>query len=429
MNELTEIYNLFNKYKKVSTDSRRDVKNSIFFALSGENFDGNKFARDAIEKGACIAVIDNPEYELPGKTVLVKNTRETLQKLAALHIKSIEVPVLAITGTNGKTTTKELVSAVLSSEKKIYSTPGNFNNHIGVPLTLLAVDENCDIAVVEMGANHKGEIKQLCDIALPQYGIITNIGKAHIEGFGSLQGVIETKNELYQAVKNKGGTVFVNGNDKLLMKMSDKINRIVYGSENAYVTGKITGTKPFLKLAWNNNGKEIYISTHLYGSYNFGNIMSAIAVGKYFGISENSIVSAIENYIPSNNRSQILKTGNNTVILDAYNANPGSMKAALTDFYNNDFKNPVIILGDMFELGNVARTEHQNIIDLLENYGFSNVYLAGTEFSNCKIPAGFKCFDTTAKLIEELKKVNLKNKTVLVKGSRGMQMEKTVEYL
>jgi UDP-N-acetylmuramoyl-tripeptide--D-alanyl-D-alanine ligase len=429
MNTLNELYDVFAECGKVSTDTRSDVKNSLFFALSGDNFDGNAFAKDALIKGARIAVIDNPVYHQQGKTFLVDNVLETLQKLAGLHISKSGVPVLAITGTNGKTTTKELVSAVLSSEKKILSTPGNLNNHIGVPLTLLSVKKEHEIAVVEMGANHKGEIKQLCNIATPQYGIITNIGKAHIEGFGNLQGVIDTKNELYQAVKTSNGTVFVNGDDKLLMKLSSGINRFVYGRDNGDVTGKITETKPFLELVWNNNGKKITVSSHLYGSYNFNNIMAAIAVGKYFGISEQSIVSAIQNYIPSNNRSQILKTGNNTVILDAYNANPESMKAAITDFYNNHFDNPVLILGDMFELGNVSKEEHQKIVDLIDNYGFDDVFLAGVEFFNCKTPDKFHRFENTGKLLEELQKIDLKNKTVLVKGSRGMKMEKTVEYL
>ncbi len=429
MSKINEIYTLFKRYKKVSIDTRSNVKDSIFFALSGENFDGNVFAKQAIEKGAVIAVIDNPRYEQSEKTITVKNSLETLQKLAELHIQEIGVPVLAITGTNGKTTTKELVAAVLSSEKKMFSTQGNLNNHIGVPLTLLSVTDDCEIAVVEMGANHRGEIKQLCNIAHPMYGIITNIGKAHIEGFGSLQGVVETKNELYQAVKSSGGTVFVNGNDELLMKLSSEINRFVYGIDNADVYGKIVDSKPLLKLVWNSDGKEIPVATNLYGSYNFNNVMAAIAVGKYFGISENSIVSAIGNYMPSNNRSQYLETENNTLILDAYNANPESMKAAITDFYNNGFKNPVIILGDMFELGNVASEEHQKIVELLNDFGFKDVYLAGNEFCRCNIPDNFICFKTTEKLTKHLKDINIKNKTVLVKGSRGMQMEKTVEYL
>lgn len=425
------IYSLFLKLKKISIDTRQDVSDSIFFALSGENFDGNKFAGQALKKGAVYAIIDNKEIvNNDERYILVDDTLKALQDLATFHRNQFHIPVIAITGTNGKTTTKELITAVLKKEKKIISTQGNLNNHIGVPLTILKLTEQTEIAVIEMGANHPGEIKFLCNIAHPTHGIITNIGKAHLEGFGNLEGVINTKNELYDYLRNNHGTAFVNSDDKLLMTLSEGIQRVTYGKKALPdCKGEILKSGPNVAIKWQKENKNIKIISHLFGSYNFSNLMAAIAVGIYFKISEKSIHEAIEAYIPKNNRSQFIKTSENTIILDAYNANPESMKLALTDFYNHYKNNYVVILGDMFELGKASGEEHKKIIDLLDQLHFDNVFLIGKEFSKVNKRKQYLTFNTTKEIISYFKNHPIKNKTILIKGSRGMKLEELTPFL
>ncbi len=431
MENFKKIYKLFRRHSLVSTDTRKLEKGSLFFALSGENFNGNRFAEIALEKGALAVIVDDPEFvpENDNRYILVESTLNTLQKLAKFHRQQFDIPILAITGTNGKTTTKELCAAVLSAEKDICATEGNFNNHIGVPLTLLHIGTDTEIAIVEMGANHPGEIEHLCEIAQPTHGLITNISKAHLEGFLDLQGIIYTKNELYTSIKNNAGMVFVNKDDLLLMQLSEGINRFTYGIPPADTEGKTEQANPFVVLDWLRETGRLQIKTRLYGSYNFNNIMAAIAVGKYFGISETGIVRALKNYKPRNNRSQLYQTQNNTLILDAYNANPKSMKLAIQDFASHRFPHPVLILGDMFELGKSAEEEHKNIVKQLELSGFQNIILIGKDFYRIAPEQPFLKFTSTEEAAQYLKSHPIKEAHILVKGSRGMQLEKLIEYL
>ncbi len=406
-------------------------KGELFFALSGENFNGNRFAAEALKKGALAVVVDDPAFVEAddSRYLLTENALNTLQALAAYHRKQFNIPVLAITGTNGKTTTKELVAAVLSTKKNICATQGNLNNHIGVPLTLLNITKKTEIAVVEMGANHPGEIAALCKIARPGYGLITNIGKAHLEGFGDFQGVVNTKSELYRAIKANSGTVFVNKDNPLLMQLSKDILRITYGTPPADVAGQPEKGDFFLSVLWEPPSGTRQIKTQLYGSYNFSNVMAALAVGTHFGIPETDIQQAIARYEPRNNRSQRLETGNNVLILDAYNANPESMRLAIDDFTARRFPQPVLILGDMFELGKAAAEEHQKIVDKLEDTSLESVILAGKEFYKTRTNRPYPKFKTTEELIRFLKTHPIKNSHILIKGSRGMQLEKIIEYL
>ncbi len=431
MKDLDKIVTLFRKHSGISTDTRKLEKGSLFFALSGENFNGNHFATEAIGKGAAAAIVDDPEFvpDNDDRYILVENTLNALQELAKFHRQQFDIPVLAITGTNGKTTTKELCAAVLSSEKNICSTEGNFNNHIGVPLTLLSINHKTEAAIVEMGANHPGEIAALCKIARPTHGLITNIGKAHLEGFGDFQGVINTKNELYHFLKNNGGSVFLNKDNPLLVELSEGIAGMTYGSPPADVEGKLAAADPFVKIGWYQKEKKINIQTQLYGSYNFSNIMAAVAVGKYFGVSESGIVRALKNYRPENNRSQLFQTQNNTLILDAYNANPESMALAIDDFAAHRFSNPVLILGDMFELGKSAEEEHNKIIEKLKKIDFQQVIFVGKDFYKT-VPAHlYRKFVTTKEAEQYLKNHPIKDAHILIKGSRGMQLEKIIQYL
>ncbi len=431
MKNLEKIYALFLAHSHISTDTRKLEKGSLFFALSGENFNGNRFAAEAIEKGAVAAIVDDPEFapKNDSRFYLVDNTLDILQKLAKFHRQQFDIPVLAITGTNGKTTTKELCTAVLSSEKNTCSTEGNFNNHIGVPLTLLKIRKETAIAIVEMGANHPGEIAKLCRIAQPTHGLITNIGKAHLEGFGNFQGVVDTKNELYQFLKNDAGTVFVNKDNPLLMELSEGIQNVTYGQPPADVAGSLKNADPFINITWHRETGNTDIQTQLYGSYNFNNVMAAIAVGKYFGISESDIIGALKNYQPQNNRSQFCRTQNNTLILDAYNANPESMALAIDDFAAHQFSNQVLILGDMFELGKMAEEEHNNIVEKLKKSDFQQVILVGKDFYKTAPGNLFQKFATTSEAEQYLQSHPVRNAHILVKGSRGMQLEKLIQYL
>ena len=428
---IEKLYKIFGQSTGVCTDTRKMEKGKLFFALSGENFNGNRFAAEALKKGALAAVVDDPAFVPAGDSryLLAENTLDALQTLASYHRKQFDIPVLAITGTNGKTTTKELVAAVLSTQKNICATQGNLNNHIGVPLTLLSITKETEMAVVEMGANHPGEIAALCNITRPTYGLITNIGKAHLEGFGSFRGVVNTKNELYRAVKENGGTVFVNKDNPLLMQLSESLSRVTYGTPPANVAGRPEKGGFFLSVLWHQPTGEHKVKTQLYGSYNFSNVMAALAVGSHFGIPATDIQQAIARYEPRNNRSQRLETGNNVLILDAYNANPESMRLAIDDFADRHFPQPVLILGDMFELGKAAAEEHQKIVDKLEDTGFETVILAGKEFYKTRTTRPYTKTKTTEELIRFLKTYPIKNSHILIKGSRGMQLEKIVEYL
>ncbi len=429
MQQLIKLYNHFLSAGKVSTDSRMDIEGSIFFALSGENFNGNKFAAEALKKGAALAVIDQKEYDKGKGYFLVENALETLQELARTHRSKIKARIIGITGTNGKTTTKELVSSVLSTEKRVISTQGNLNNHIGVPLTILSITSDTEVAVVEMGANHIGEIALLCSIARPDIGMITNIGKAHLEGFGSLEGVVKAKSELYQFLRANHGIAFVNNGDLLLMKLSEGIKRITYGFRSEQFTSAIEKTKPFLSLQWTHNEQTYLCPTNLVGSYNADNIHAAIAVGIYFEISPQHINEAITRYQPDNNRSQLINSETNLIIMDAYNANPVSMTNAIENFIEFQPENPWLILGDMFELGEASLTEHQKIIELLEKSGFENIILVGKDFHALHRKHPYISFADLLGAEEYLTANPIRNAQILIKGSRGMQLEKLLKYM
>ena len=417
--KITEIYNLFLKHKKICTDTRKIQKGSIFFALKGEKFNGNQFATQAINKGCSIAIIDEKKYQSSNKHILVKNVLETLQKLAQHHRKNLSIPIIGITGTNGKTTSKELIHSVLETEVNCYATKGNLNNHIGVPLSILKINNSHKLAIIEMGANHKKEIKFLCNIAQPTHGIITNIGTAHLEGFKNNQTIIDTKNEIYEYINQKNGIVFVNSNDKLLLDLSSSINRILYG-ETGCCIGKMIENTPYVIVKYN----DTKITSKLIGQYQFNNIMLAICIGKYFNIKLQNIKNAIESYIPKNNRSEILKTKNNILILDAYNANPSSMKAMINSFAQQNYSNKICILGDMLELGKYAKSEHRAIFKLIEEFDLK-AFLIGNEFSKISKQA----FKNKIDFIKFLESHPIKNKTILIKGSRGLSLEKLTKHL
>lgn len=425
---IEEIYSVYLKHPVVCTDTRNIKQGSIFFALKGANFNANTFAKEAISKGAKYAVIDEEVHYSDG-CILVDDVLTTLQKLANHHRNQSDIPFIAITGSNGKTTTKELTAAVLSKKFKTLFTQGNLNNHIGVPLTLLSLTKEHQMAIIEMGANHQGEIAQLCKIAEPDYGIITNIGKAHLEGFGGPEGVIKAKSELYHYIKASGGKLFVNADDDLLMRLSEGIDRITYGTKPGVDCEGLDDKTSFLaKGIFLDDGIEVEIQSQLAGRYNFYNILAAACVGFHFRLTLSQIKSAIEGYIPSNNRSQIVKKENNTIWVDAYNANPSSMKTAVENFATIPEKGKVLILGDMFELGEDSAKEHQALADLIESKKvWDGVYLVGAEFIKTKSSA--QRFPNMEAFIDWVGKNPLKTKTILLKGSRGMAMERVLEKL
>ena len=435
--QIAELHKIFIQYPIISTDSRTIKKGEIFLALKGDNFDGNQYINVVLESGASYAITDNKKYKDTDQCIFVENSLKTLQDLAAYHRKTLKIPIIAITGTNGKTTTKELVTQVLQEKFKVKSTIGNFNNHIGVPLTLLSFDKTTEIGVVEMGANHPKEIETLCNIALPDYGIITNIGKAHLEGFGTFEGLINTKAELYSAIESIKGKIFINNDNNLLKGLIKKQETITYGTKgNVFCKAELISANPFvrLKLTYSN---YIEIESKLIGQYNFENILAASCVGKYFDISSDKIKKAIETYIPKNNRSQIIKKGKLNIILDAYNANPTSMALAIDNFININKKDKVLILGDMFELGKFAEDEHKNIIEKLikikQKQNSIRILLVGTLFNSVYTAQlktkGIESYKTTQSLINSISKTKLKDSWLLLKGSRGMKMENVVEYL
>ena len=421
---IEDLYDIFLKSAGVETDTRKIKSGSMFFCLKGENFNANEFAAEALEKGAVAVVADELHFE-DERIIQVDSVLEVMQKLANFHRRHFDIPVIGITGTNGKTTTKELIYTALSAKFRVHATAGNFNNHIGVPLTLLSMPGDTEIAVVEMGANHKHEIGELCRIAEPDYGIITNIGKAHLEGFGSIQGVIETKKELYDFVAEREGHLFVDASNDLLMDLSAGIKRSTYGAvEKADFQGRIVASEPFISLEFQG---EI-LNTKLLGNYNFTNIMAAIAIGSYFDVDKKSMLKALSNYSPSNKRSQFLDTGRNKIYLDAYNANPTSMRNALESFRDINIPGKVAVLGDMLELGKESPKEHLEIIRLLKELDIEDVILVGAEFS--KVNNGeFNAFVDTDEASRFLKEKAKKGKFILLKGSRGIGLEKLLPYL
>jgi UDP-N-acetylmuramoyl-tripeptide--D-alanyl-D-alanine ligase len=424
------LYSIFRKFPKITKDTRNIPANSIFFSLKGTNFNGNKFALEAINKGASYAVIDEPVEFEHERLIRVENVLESLQKLARYHRDQLKLPILAITGTNGKTTTKELIAAVLAKKYNVNFTQGNLNNHIGVPLTLLSMNESTEFGVVEMGANHPGEIKALCEIANPDYGMITNIGKAHLEGFGSFQGVINTKSEIYNFLQEKGCKCFINADNALLIKQAIGLEQISYGKSDSYfLTGELASTENYLVAKVLFSKGWLYLKTKLVGDYNFENLLAAACIGKYFEIEPLQIQSALEDYQPSNNRSQLIKGSKNTIIMDAYNANPTSMMAALSNFSGMKNENKCLILGDMLELGDVTTEEHQMIVDYIDTQNFTEVYLVGEHFRNTTAIKEKKKFDQVELLSNYLKTQPIKNKLILIKGSRGIHLEKILELL
>ncbi len=424
---IEELYKIFVSTNGVTTDTRNIVKNGMFFALKGANFDGNMYVDKAFEAGAAYAVVDNPKAVINNKTILVDNTLSALQKLATYHRQTLGIPVVSITGTNGKTTTKELVREVLSKKYVVAATKGNLNNHIGVPLTILEFTANTEIGIVEMGANHIGEIAELCNIGKPDYGLITNIGTAHIEGFGSYKGVVKAKTEMYKYIGEANGKVFVNNSDNVLMEYSDKYNLSKVMYPECFATSSESGI--LLSVNWN----RYTLSTNLVGAYNTDNIRAAIAVGTEFGVPVADIISAIEDYMPNNNRSQMLIKGDKKIVIDAYNANPSSMKVAIDNIEQMNADNKILILGDMLELGEVSDDEHKRIAERTDSSAFAKVYLVGEEFKKCA--AGYlqngklEFFDNVDMLADSDTFVLPDSCTVLIKGSRGIKLEKILDKI
>lgn len=421
--------------QKITTDTRKIEQGSIFFALKGENFDANTFVNAAIEQGCRYAVTDQAAYANGTIILLVPDVLQALQQLAKHHRKTLGIPVIGITGSNGKTTNKELIHAVLSKKYKVYATKGNLNNHIGVPLTLLSVNPQQEMAIVEMGANHQGEIAFLSDLADPDYGLITNIGKAHMEGFGGVEGIKKGKGELYHYLRAKDGLVFVNGDDPVLMEMASGLKLYTFGEqEPCDVQGQSSLHSEYVAFKWTlkekSSEESALVHTHMFGHYNFINLLCAAAIGNYFEVPVADINAALAAYKPEMNRSQVVKTERNTLILDAYNANPSSMALAIHNFSEQPFSKKLLILGDMFELGEYAREEHQQILETLKTLQLSHVYLAGALFFEFKMQYPmFHFFKDATHVGEYLEEHVAEGNTVLIKGSRGMKLEGLVKFL
>lgn len=428
--DIEQLYSIYLQHPQVTTDSRDCPAGSIFIALKGASFDGNKFVASALEKGCSYAIIDEKEYYDPNdkRMILVDDCLTTFKELAREHRRQFNIPVVGITGTNGKTTTKELVSAVLAEKYHVMHTKGNFNNDVGVPKTLLRLTKDDEIAVVEMGASHPGDIKKLVEYVEPTCGLITNVGRAHLQGFGSFEGVMRTKGELYDFLKAHDGLVFLNTSNEHLLSMAQEreLDRVVsYGQDDdAEVQGRVVTADPFITIEWwinNGQSQKCEIQSHLIGSYNLDNILAAVTVGLHFGVSPALIKHAIENYEPTNNRSELVKTASNTLIVDAYNANPTSMAAALSSFESLDMKQPkMVILGDMRELGEVSNTEHQKVVDSLKGKGFADVWLVGDEFM--KTDCDFRKFKDVEEVKSAIAADKPHDKCILVKGSNGIKL-------
>lgn len=423
---IEQLYSIYEQHRSVQTDTRKLKANDIFFALKGGNFNGNEFAAKALEMGAAFAVVDEADYfTVPEKMMLVPDALEALQQLALRHRQQLNIPFLAITGTNGKTTTKELINAALSAGLKTYATVGNLNNHIGVPLTILSILPDVEIAVIEMGANHQLEIASYCQIALPTHGIITNIGKAHLEGFGSEEGVKKAKGELYDFLRANNGTVFVCNDYGYLIEMAAGIPQIItYGSSEANYVGEAIADSAFLAVQVRGNSQVGFIQTQLTGAYNFPNVMAAVAVATHFGVPEKDIAPAIAHYTPSNNRSQVIQQGNNTIIMDAYNANPSSMRAAIENFAGIQSDKKVLMLGAMAELGADSLKEHADLVTLLERTHWDAVVLVGGDFKKVNHPYIF--LENATEAGKWLQQQQLQHAYILIKGSRSTGMEKVL---
>ena len=453
------LYEKFLTSHHVTTDSRTVRQGSIFFALKGENTDGNLYAQQALDNGAALCVVDNPKYALDDRCILVEDSLKALQELARQHRSHLTIPVIGITGTNGKTTTKELVNTVLSRRFRTSATQGNFNNHIGVPLTILSIPADAEIAIVEMGANHPGEIDFLCNIANPDFGLITNVGKAHLEGFGSFKGVVRTKTELYKHLAAMAGVIFVNADNDILMERAEKMallpsspsvlqgvipafpgatpsdyssdfaprgvnlpmaSVVTYGSSmSAEFKGSFVSSDPYMKFYFEDDDNVYTVQSHLIGAYNFDNAMAAVCVGRYFGVDLFDIKTAIEEYQPSNNRSQFKKTDRNSLVVDCYNANPSSMKVAIDNFSAMKADNKMVILGGMRELGSDSASEHKAIYEQLRKSGIERFFLVGPEFKFANGKDKVTWWNTTDEALEYLKQASLSNATILIKGSNS----------
>jgi UDP-N-acetylmuramoyl-tripeptide--D-alanyl-D-alanine ligase len=426
--EIRDIHQLFLQGDSISTDTRKIEPKSLFVAIKGERFDANTFAKEALEKGASYVIIDNKDYYIDERTILVGDSLATLQELAKFHRLYLNLPIIALTGSNGKTTTKELINIVLSQKYKTKATVGNLNNHIGVPLTLLSFNRSTEVGIVEMGANHQKEIEFLCEIAQPDYGYITNFGKAHLEGFGGAEGVIKGKSEMYTYLSQNNKTVFVNLEDPIQVEKTKKIKAISFGIDKEFADLNITSVRanPFVEIEFD----ETFITSHLIGLYNANNINAAITIGRHFEVSNAQIKVAIESYIPENNRSQLVSKNSNEIILDAYNANPSSIKVAIENFVQLDKPAKIAVLGDMFELGAESLDEHKIIVDMLSAENDITTYFIGKDFYENKIQKSnfyfCKTFDDFAEMV---KLQPFQNKMILIKGSRGMALERTLELL
>ncbi len=433
MTSIEEIYKAYIQSYTVSTDTRAIKPGSVFFALKGPSFNGNLFAEKALASGAAFAVIDEPAFRKDDRFLLVQDSLQALQQMAMHHRRQLSIPVVAVTGSNGKTTTKELIRSVLSKRYKTLATEGNLNNHIGVPLTILSITPAIEIAIIEMGANHQQEIDFLCSVARPDFGLITNVGKAHLEGFGGFDGVKKGKGEMYRHLAKSDRLAFVNADSAQLKEMADtyKPSRILfYGSgENLFCRGQLLSSEPSLHIKWQCESAFGEIHTQLIGAYNFENILSAIAIGNYFKVKPEDINEAIANYSPDNSRSQIIHRGSNTIVLDAYNANPTSMEAALKNFSAMEFGKKIICLGDMAELGDESRTEHQRIIRLVASMNYSELFLVGKNFGEFR--EGLPChhFLNSEEAAHWLKVHQPADSLILIKGSRSSKMEKMLESL
>lgn len=424
---IQELYTLYLSHPFISTDTRAIKKNSLFFALQGENFDGNVFAKQALEKGASFAVISSKEYQEDDKYILVEDTLFALQELAKHHRAQLTIPIIGITGSNGKTTTKELMKSALSEKYNTFATHGNLNNHIGVPLSLLSITNEHEIAIIEMGANHQKEIELLANICNPDCGLITNIGKAHLEGFGGIEGVEKGKTELFQNLNSRGKQIFINVDDTRLVNYVEKMKAITYGSQNCQYIGEITSTLPFLSMKVEYQEVKIDIHSKLIGTYNSPNILSAVVIADYFNVSPTEIKKGIENYLPTNNRSQMVEQGTNKIIMDAYNANPSSMEEAIKNLVKTEADKKFFILGDMLEVGKDSKKEHENMVELLINHELKGV-LVGSIFSSLK-QNEYLTFSNSEAAKKFLKTNRKSNTLFLLKGSRGIKLETIQEVL
>ncbi len=428
---IEQLYELFLNHPAVSTDSRNIENGGLFFALKGPNFDGNKYAADSLSKGAAFSIVDDNKLPENPNFIMVEDVLQTLQELASYHRKSLGIPILGITGSNGKTTTKELIVAILRKKYNVSSTKGNLNNHIGVPLTLLEMNRNTDVGIVEMGANHPGEIAELCQIANPDFGLITNIGKAHLEGFGSFEGIIKTKSELYKHLKQKSGSAFIHIDNEILQNQAQGLELLTYGrSDQAQLRGELHESAYYLTVKALFPKGWLYLKSKLIGAYNFENILAAARIGLHFKVDPIAIQDAVANYSPMNNRSQLVVKGKNKIIMDAYNANPTSMAASLSNFDAINQKGKMVILGDMLELGDQTDFEHQKIVDILGAMNLDKIFLVGKEFAKTSSDAKTKKFETVELLSDYLRQQKeTEINFTLIKGSRGIKLERILETL